>query len=407
MMNTHAQTLNTHALKRSEKHDFLKSSNSNSNGRRRRSSRGAAIAAASNKNYKLTLLPGDGIGPEIMKVAVDVLNEVGRKHEITFTYEEKLVGGAAIDAFGTPLPEDTLECCKQSDAVLLAAIGGYKWDTLEANMRPERGLLGLRAGMEVFANLRPAVVLPQLADASSLKKDIVSGTDIMVVRELTGGIYFGEPKGFGTNAKGERIGFNTMVYSESEVDRIAKVAFEIAQKRGGRLCSVEKSNVLEVSQLWKERVIKQHENYKDVELSHMYIDNCAMQVIRDPKQFDTIVTGNIFGDIISDAASMLTGSIGMLPSAAVGSSGPGLYEPVHGSAPDIAGQDKANPLAQVLSAAMLLRYQFGEEAAAKSIEEAVNATLDQGFRTGDIMQEGMKLVGCTQMQEALMKNLSK
>ena len=216
-----------------------------------------------------------------------------------------------------------------------------------------------------------------------------------------------EPKGSGTNAKGERIGFNTMVYSESEVDRIAKVAFEIAQKRGGRLCSVEKSNVLEVSQLWKERVIKQHENYKDVELSHMYIDNCAMQVIRDPKQFDTIVTGNIFGDIISDAASMLTGSIGMLPSAAVGSSGPGLYEPVHGSAPDIAGQDKANPLAQVLSAAMLLRYQFGEEAAAKSIEEAVNATLDQGFRTGDIMQEGMKLVGCTQMQEALMKNLSK
>merc|ERR1711934_312227 len=366
MMNTHAQTLNTNALKRSEKHVFLKSSKSNSN-RRRRSSRGAALAAASNKNYKLTLLPGDGIGPEIMKVAVDVLNEVGRKHEITFTYEEKLVGGAAIDAFGTPLPEDTLECCKQSDAV----------------------------------------VLPQLADASSLKKDIVSGTDIMVVRELTGGIYFGEPKGFGTNAKGERIGFNTMVYSESEVDRIAKVAFEIAQKRGGRLCSVEKSNVLEVSQLWKERVIKQHENYKDVELSHMYIDNCAMQVIRDPKQFDTIVTGNIFGDIISDAASMLTGSIGMLPSAAVGSSGPGLYEPVHGSAPDIAGQDKANPLAQVLSAAMLLRYQFGEEAAAKSIEEAVNATLDQGFRTGDIMQEGMKLVGCTQMQEALMKNLSK
>ena len=405
MMNTHAQKLNSNALKRSE-NVFLKSSNSN---RRRRSSRGgaAALAAKASKNYKLTLLPGDGIGPEIMKVAVDVLNEVGRKHEIGFTYEEKLVGGAAIDAFGTPLPEDTLECCKQSDAVLLAAIGGYKWDTLEANMRPERGLLGLRAGMEVFANLRPAVVLPQLADASSLKKDIVSGTDIMVVRELTGGIYFGEPKGFGTNAKGERIGFNTMVYSESEVDRIAKVAFEIAQKRGGRLCSVEKSNVLEVSQLWKERVIKQHENFKGVELSHMYIDNCAMQVIRDPKQFDTIVTGNIFGDIISDAASMLTGSIGMLPSAAVGSSGPGLYEPVHGSAPDIAGQDKANPLAQVLSAAMLLRYQFGEEAAAKSIEEAVNATLDQGFRTGDIMQEGMKLVGCTQMQEALMKNLSK
>ena len=377
-------------------------------GRRRRGggARATTIARASS-SYNLTLLPGDGIGPEIMRCAVEVLEEVGRKHDVQFTFEEALVGGAAIDACGTPLPEETLERCKQSDAVLLAAIGGYKWDTLEANMRPERGLLGLRAGMGVFANLRPAVVLPQLADASSLKREVVSGTDIMVVRELTGGIYFGEPKGFGTNDKGERIGYNTMVYSESEVDRIAKVAFEIAQKRNGRLCSVEKSNVLEVSQLWKERVTETHKNYQDVELSHMYIDNCAMQVIRDPKQFDTIVTGNIFGDIISDAASMLTGSIGMLPSAAVGASGPGLYEPVHGSAPDIAGQDKANPMAQVLSAAMLLRYQFGEEVAAQSIEKAVNETLNQGYRTGDIMQEGMTLVGCGGMQDALMKNLSK
>ena len=366
-----------------------------------------ALRVCAGKEYSLTILPGDGIGPEIMKVALACVNEVGRKHDIKFNFTEALVGGAAIDAHGTPLPDETLAQCKASDAVLLAAIGGYKWDSLPSAQRPEQGLLGLRAGLGVFANLRPANVLPQLIDASTLRREVVEGTDIMVVRELTGGIYFGKPKGFGVNEAGERIGFNTMVYSEPEVDRIAKVAFEIARKRQGRLCSVEKANVLEVSQLWKERVIKVHEDFKDVELSHMYVDNAAMQLIRRPTQFDTIVTGNIFGDILSDAASMLTGSIGMLPSAAIGLEGPGLYEPVHGSAPDIAGQDKANPLAQVLSAAMLLRYQFGEEAAAAQLEKAVNDVLDDGYRTGDIMQEGKTQVGCVKMGELLLEKLAK
>lgn len=340
-----------------------------------------------------------------MKVAQSALTEAGKKRDVEFAYTEALVGGSAIDAYGTPLPDETLEVCKASDAVLLAAIGGYKWDNLPSAQRPEQGLLGLRAGLGVFANLRPANVLPQLADASTLKKEVVTGTDIMVVRELTGGIYFGKPKGFGVNEAGERTGFNTMIYSEPEVDRIAKVAFEIARKRQGRLCSVEKANVLEVSQLWKERVIEVHKDYSDVELSHMYVDNAAMQLIRRPTQFDTIVTGNIFGDILSDAASMLTGSIGMLPSAAIGLDGPGLYEPVHGSAPDIAGQDKANPLAQVLSAAMMMRYQFGEEEIAAALEKAVNDVLDDGYRTGDIMQEGMKLVGCQKMGELLLAKL--
>jgi len=357
------------------------------------------------KNYNVTILPGDGIGPEIMKVAQSALEVAGAKADVAFTFTEALVGGSAIDAHGTPLPEETLEICKASDAVLLAAIGGYKWDNLPSAQRPEQGLLGLRAGLGVFANLRPATVLPQLIEASTLRRDVVEGTDIMVVRELTGGIYFGKPKGFGVNEAGERIGFNTMVYSEPEVDRIAKVAFEIARKRKGRLCSVEKANVLEVSQLWKERVIETHKEFSDVELSHMYVDNAAMQLIRNPTQFDTIVTGNIFGDILSDAASMLTGSIGMLPSAAIGLDGPGLYEPVHGSAPDIAGQDKANPLAQVLSAAMMMRYQFGEEGIASALEKAVNDVLDDGYRTGDIMQEGKTQVGCVKMGELLLAKL--
>ncbi|CEG02197.1 Isocitrate/isopropylmalate dehydrogenase,conserved site [Ostreococcus tauri] len=364
-----------------------------------------SVAVCASKRYNITILPGDGIGPEIMKVAQSALTEAGKKRDVEFAYTEALVGGSAIDAYGTPLPDETLEVCKASDAVLLAAIGGYKWDNLPSAQRPEQGLLGLRAGLGVFANLRPANVLPQLADASTLKKEVVTGTDIMVVRELTGGIYFGKPKGFGVNEAGERTGFNTMIYSEPEVDRIAKVAFEIARKRQGRLCSVEKANVLEVSQLWKERVIEVHKDYSDVELSHMYVDNAAMQLIRRPTQFDTIVTGNIFGDILSDAASMLTGSIGMLPSAAIGLDGPGLYEPVHGSAPDIAGQDKANPLAQVLSAAMMMRYQFGEEEIAAALEKAVNDVLDDGYRTGDIMQEGMKLVGCQKMGELLLAKL--
>ena len=364
-----------------------------------------SVAVNASKKYNITILTGDGIGPEIMKVATAALEVAGKKADVEFAFTEALVGGSAIDATGTPLPDETLETCKASDAVLLAAIGGYKWDDLPSAQRPEQGLLGLRAGLGVFANLRPATVLPQLIDASTLRRDVVEGTDIMVVRELTGGIYFGKPKGFGVNEAGERIGYNTMVYSEPEVDRIAKVAFEIARKRKGRLCSVEKANVLEVSQLWKERVIETHKDFSDIELSHMYVDNAAMQLIRNPTQFDTIVTGNIFGDILSDAASMLTGSIGMLPSAAIGLDGPGLYEPVHGSAPDIAGQDKANPLAQVLSAAMMMRYQFGEEVIASALEKAVNDVLDDGYRTGDIMQAGMKQVGCIEMGEKLLEKL--
>ena len=307
-----------------------------------------------------------------------------------------------------PLPEATLDTCKASDAVLLAAIGGYKWDTLPAALRPERGLLGLRAGLQAFANLRPATILPQLLDASTLKREVVEGTDIMVVRELTGGIYFGSPKGFGVNAAGERIGFNTDVYSEPEVRRIARVGFQTASKRRGKLCSVDKANVLEVSQLWREIVIEVGRDFPEVELSHMYVDNCAMQLVRNPKQFDTIVTSNIFGDILSDCASMLTGSIGMLPSASVGSGDlPGVYEPVHGSAPDIAGQDKANPLAQVLSAAMLLRYSFGQEKAAARLEAAVLQALDEGWRTGDIMSAGQKLCGTTKMGEVLIAALER
>ncbi|MBD2428770.1 3-isopropylmalate dehydrogenase [Phormidium sp. FACHB-1136] len=353
-------------------------------------------------SYRITLLPGDGIGPEIMAVAVDVLKAVGRQMDLSFEFEEALIGGAAIDATGEPLPQATLDTCKASDAVLLAAIGGYKWDNLPRHQRPETGLLGLRAGLGLFANLRPATILPQLVDASSLKREVVEGVDIMVVRELTGGIYFGTPKGLFETETGEKRGVNTMAYTDSEIDRIGKVAFETAQKRGGQLCSVDKANVLEVSQLWRDRISAMAADYPDVTLSHLYVDNAAMQLIRWPKQFDTIVTGNLFGDILSDAAAMLTGSIGMLPSASLGADGPGVYEPVHGSAPDIAGQDKANPLAQVLSAAMMLRYGLDQPAAADRIEQAVNTVLDQGYRTGDIMSEGMTAVGCKGMGETLL-----
>ena len=358
------------------------------------------------KQYRITLLPGDGIGPEIMGVAVDVLQLVGKQSDIEFTFEQALVGGAAIDATGEPLPQETVDRCRQSDAVLLAAIGGYKWDNLPRHQRPETGLLGLRAGLNLFANLRPATILPQLIDASSLKREIVEGVDIMVVRELTGGIYFGQPKGIFETETGEVRGVNTMAYTVKEIDRIAKVGFETAQKRQGRLCSVDKANVLDVSQLWRDRVTAMAENYPNVELTHLYVDNAAMQLVRAPKQFDTIVTGNLFGDILSDAAAMLTGSIGMLPSASLSADGPGVYEPVHGSAPDIAGQDKANPLAQVLSAAMMLRYGLNEPESASKIEEAVTKVLDAGYRTGDIMSEGMKAVGCSGMGEALLSVLS-
>ena len=354
------------------------------------------------QNYRITLLPGDGIGPEIMSVAVDVLKVVGKRFDISFEFSTALIGGAAIDETGEPLPPLTLDMCRNSDSVLLAAIGGYKWDSLPANLRPEAGLLGLRAGLGLFANLRPAKIIPQLIDASSLKREIVEGVDIMVVRELTGGIYFGKPKGIFATETGEKRGVNTMVYTESEIERIGRVAFEIAQKRGGKLCSVDKANVLEVSKLWRERITQLSSEYTDVELSHLYVDNAAMQLVRAPKQFDTIVTGNLFGDILSDAAAMLTGSIGMLPSASLGTDSPGVYEPVHGSAPDIAGKNLANPLAQVLSAAMMLRYALNQPQAADLIENSVLQVLQQGYRTGDIMSPEMKLVGCQAMGEALM-----
>ncbi|PWA46937.1 Isocitrate and isopropylmalate dehydrogenase family [Artemisia annua] len=365
----------------------------------------SSSTTAAKKSYNITLLPGDGIGPEVISVAKNVLNLAGSIEGIEFKFNEKLMGGAALDATGVPLPEETLTAAKQSDAVLLGAIGGYKWDKNEKHLKPETGLLQLREGLEVFANLRPASVLPQLVDASTLKKEVAEGVDLMVVRELTGGIYFGKPRGFGTNENGEEIGFNTEVYAAYEIDRIARIAFETARKRSGKLCSVDKANVLEASMFWRKRVMAIAEEYPDVELSHMYVDNAAMQLVRNPKQFDTIVTNNIFGDILSDEASMITGSIGMLPSASLGASGPGLFEPIHGSAPDIAGQDKANPLATILSAAMLLKYGLGEVKVAERIELAVLDTLNRGFRTGDIYSAGNKLVGCKEIGEEVLKSV--
>ncbi|KAH9621256.1 hypothetical protein KSS87_004367 [Heliosperma pusillum] len=363
----------------------------------------AATATPTKRSYTITLLPGDGIGPEIISIAKDVLHLAASLEGIELKYQEMPVGGSAIDLTGVPLPEETLSVAKQSDAILLGAIGGYKWDKLEKKLKPETGLLQLRSGLDVFANLRPATVLPQLIDCTTLKREVAEGVDLMVVRELTSGIYFGEPRGFGVNEKGEEIGFNTEVYSASQIDRIARVAFETARKRRGKLCSVDKANVLEASMLWRKRVTAMAADYPDVELSHMYIDNAAMQLVRDPKQFDTILTNNIFGDILSDEASMISGSIGMLPSASIGQSGPGLFEPIHGSAPDIAGQDKANPLATILSAAMLLRYGLGESKAADIIEAAVMETLNLGFRTGDIFSAGNKLVGCQEMGDQVLK----
>ncbi|KAJ0007694.1 hypothetical protein Pint_30252 [Pistacia integerrima] len=364
-----------------------------------------SAAAASTRRYSISLLPGDGIGPEVISVAKNVLKLAGSLEGIEFRFQEMPMGGSALDLVGVPLPDETLSAAKQSDAVLLGAIGGYKWDNNLKHLKPETGLLQLREGLKVFANLRPATVLPQLVDSSTLKKEVAEGVDLMVVRELTGGIYFGKPRGFGTNENGDEIGFNTEVYAAYEVDRIARIAFETARKRSGKLCSVDKANVLEASMFWRKRVIEIASEYPDVELSHMYVDNAAMQLVRNPKQFDTIVTNNIFGDILSDEASMITGSIGMLPSASLGESGPGLFEPIHGSAPDIAGQDKANPLATILSAAMLLKYGLGEENAAKRIENAVLHTLNKGFRTGDIYSAGNKLVGCKEIGEEVLKSV--
>ncbi len=351
------------------------------------------------------VIAGDGIGPEITAEVCKVLDVINKKFSVAMEFDEALMGGAAIDATGGPLPDETLEKARASDAILFAAIGGPKWDSVDRALRPEKGLLKLRSELELFANLRPAILYPQLAEASSLKADVVSGLDILIVRELTGGIYFGEPRGIRTLENGEREGFNTYKYSESEVRRIARVAFEAAQKRGGKLCSVDKSNVLEATVLWREVVESLSADYPDVELSHMYVDNVAMQLVRAPKQFDVMVTGNMFGDILSDAAAMLTGSIGMLPSAALDKNNRGMYEPCHGSAPDIAGQGKANPLAMILSAAMMLRYSLDAADAADAIEKAVGDVLDSGLRTGDIYHEGSELVSTSVMGDAVVKAL--
>jgi 3-isopropylmalate dehydrogenase len=355
-------------------------------------------------SHRITLLAGDGIGPEITAVARELLDAVSRRHGFELLYDEQPIGGAAIDATGEPLPPSTLEACREADAVLLAAIGSPQYDSLPREKRPESGLLGLRAGLGLFANLRPVKIIPALAGASSLKPEVIEGVDLLVVRELTGGVYFGTPKGR-VEADGHVRAFNTMAYSDFEIDRIARVGFDLALQRGGRLCSVDKANVLDVSQLWRDRVEAIATDYPDVALSHMYVDNAAMQLVRAPKQFDVILTSNLFGDILSDEAAMLTGSIGMLPSASLGSSGPGLFEPIHGSAPDIAGQDLANPMAMVLSAAMLLRIGLKQNAAATDLEAAVERTLEAGFRTGDLMAEGCRRLGCRAMGEQLLSAL--
>jgi len=355
-------------------------------------------------SHRITLLAGDGIGPEITAVARQLLDAVSQCHGFELLYDEQPMGGAAIDATGEPLPPSTLEACRASDAVLLAAIGSPQYDSLPRETRPESGLLGLRAGLGLFANLRPVKIIPSLAGASTLKPEVIEGVDLLVVRELTGGIYFGTPRGR-VEADGHVRAFNTMAYSDFEIDRIARVGFDLAHQRGGRLCSVDKANVLDVSQLWRDRVEAIAADYPGVTLSHMYVDNAAMQLVRAPKQFDVILTSNLFGDILSDEAAMLTGSIGMLPSASLGSGGPGLFEPIHGSAPDIAGQDMANPMAMVLSAAMLLRIGLKQEAAAADLEAAVERTLAAGFRTGDLMAEGCTQLGCRAMGEQLLAAL--
>lgn len=353
---------------------------------------------------KIAVLAGDGIGPEITAQAVRVL-EVLARDGLDVQTESALVGGAAVDATGDPLPEETLRVCESARAILFGAVGGPAYDKLPRPQRPEQGLLRLRKHFDLFANLRPAMVYPELAEASPLKADIVAGLDILIMRELTGDIYFGQPRGIRTNEAGEREGFDTMRYSESEIRRIAQRGFEAARRRQHRLCSVDKANVLETTQLWRDVVTEVGKDYPDVELSHMYVDNAAMQLIRQPRQFDVIVTGNMFGDILSDGASMLTGSIGMLPSASLNASGFGMYEPIHGSAPDIAGTNKANPLATILSLAMLLRYSLDEEAAARRVEAAVRKVLADGVRTADIARPGDKVSSCTEMGDAVVAAL--
>ncbi len=353
---------------------------------------------------KIAVLPGDGIGREIVAQALKVLRRLER-NGLRFEMQEAPVGGAGYEAAGDPLPEATLALAKQADAILFGAVGDFKYDSLPRAKRPEQAILGLRKSLGLFANLRPARVHEELADASSLKREVVAGLDILIVRELTGDIYFGEPRGIATLASGEREGVNTMRYRESEIRRIAKVAFDAARKRGKRLCSVDKANVLETTELWKQVVIEAGRDYPDVALSHMYVDNCAMQLVRNPKQFDVIVTGNMFGDILSDEASMLSGSIGMLPSASLDAGNKGLYEPIHGSAPDIAGKGVANPLATILSAAMMLRYSLDRPAEADRVEAAVRKVLRDGYRTADIHTAGLRKVGTEEMGDAVVAAL--
>ncbi|MHB8919618.1 MAG: 3-isopropylmalate dehydrogenase [Halothiobacillus sp.] len=353
----------------------------------------------------ILVLPGDGIGPEITEQAVRVLKAVTQGTDLTLNFIDGVIGGAAYDAAGHPFPEATKKAALTADAVLLGAVGGPQYDNLDRSLRPERGLLGIRSAMGLFANLRPAILYPQLADSSSLKPDVVAGLDILIVRELTGGVYFGQPRGI-RNVNGQREGFNTMHYNEAEIERIGRVAFDAAMKRNKKVCSVDKANVLETSELWREVMIRVSKDYPEVELTHMYVDNAAMQLVRWPKQFDVMVTENLFGDILSDQASMLTGSIGMLPSASLNDKGQGLYEPSHGSAPDIAGKGIANPLATILSAAMLLRYSFGRSDLAGRIESAVSHVLDQGLRTADICTPKDRKVSTIEMGDAVVAALN-
>ena len=353
---------------------------------------------------KILILPGDGIGIEIVAQAVKVIDSLNRNHAMEMTLVNGLLGGAAYDETGSPFPDETIRIAKECDSILLGAVGGPKWESLERSLRPERGLLGIRSELELFSNLRPAILYPQLASSSSLKNEIVSGLDLMIVRELVGGIYFGEPRGVEIK-NGERFGVNSATYYESEIARIGHSAFQIAQKRDGRVCSVDKANVLEVSELWRDVMEEVSKEYSDVKLSHLYVDNAAMQLVRDPKQFDVMVTSNLFGDVLSDCAAMLTGSIGMLPSASLDKNNFGMYEPIHGSAPDIAGKDIANPLATILSVSMMLRYSLNQAELAEKIDSAVSDVLDQGYRTKDIAGDSQKVVGTEEMGDLVVKAL--
>ena len=353
---------------------------------------------------KILILPGDGIGIEIVAQAVKVIDSLNRNYGMEMTLVNGLLGGAAYDETGSPFPDETIRIAKECDSILLGAVGGPKWESLERSLRPERGLLGIRSELELFSNLRPAILYPQLASASSLKNEIVSGLDLMIVRELVGGIYFGEPRGVEIK-NGERFGVNSATYYESEIARIGHSAFQIAQKRQGRVCSVDKANVLEVSELWRDVMEEVSKEYSDVKLSHLYVDNAAMQLVRDPKQIDVMVTSNLFGDVLSDCAAMLTGSIGMLPSASLDKNNFGMYEPIHGSAPDIAGKDIANPLATILSVSMMLRYSLNQAELAEKIDSAVSDVLDQGYRTRDIAGDSQKVVGTEEMGDLVVKAL--